>query len=773
MKENLEQHAFYAKLDNIDKEMLLKLRKAQKEQGDMLPLRTIREEKEIQEQNRLEVIKHLKAIDLKKPADTKDEYLDPINYMNEMKQIKHQMKQSGYSLVFKSSVATKKHFTDMLTQEPKILHISCHGVKQKVKTRVNEGSVSRLQRENCLVFETDDGDGLLMNSNEINKMIKKSLPNLDVVILAVCDSDFAGKIFLKCTAKHVICITKDSYVLDEVAIQFSSYFYQFIFEVKSVCESFKKAKAAVGHQYKQCEADMFQIYNQWEHNADYDYADDNSEELPVEHSENCMSNFNQYMKVGSYQCESKHVLIKQIPAKIPNLKFREKEMIELIHKIKGRQRIVMVTGLHGIGKSGVANNVLHHIYARKEITGGVLWVQLKGTKDVYAVLKELQKYIYKSLVLSNDEINEHTKKTATKKDLTDSIIEFFNNHQKSEFANKFRRSKAAKNAGNEFLICFDNAEGIIKKEKENFQLLLKNMIDHCPQLRLVITSNATFNEYGNILHPDHHYVSQLTTVQSVELFLETLEQLDFKDTKNTHVFDMICADKRYPIQKLLIKHPTKKLFPDQLADENFKKKMLIMLRSHITLVEALCYHALFKELAGNPTSIVILASVLANDTIKNCNTLTELYESTINERRDHYKEGDQDDDDASSREGDNDMEKLTPNNFALTFAIETSIKLLDASNKPALRLLYMLGCLPAGVTMQQLEELITDPEEPTHVLAKMCFTENDEDRIRLTPHMIEHTKKTIESESKEKIMRQISSYYIKILEEFYLVNSGE
>ena len=68
------------------------------------------------------------------------------------------------------------------------------------------------------------------------------------------------------------------------------------------------------------------------------------------------------------------MLIKQIPAKIPNLKFREKEMIELIRKIKGRQRIVMVTGLHGIGKSGVANNVLHHIYARKEITGGVLWV---------------------------------------------------------------------------------------------------------------------------------------------------------------------------------------------------------------------------------------------------------------------------------------------------------------------------------------------------------------------------------------------------------------
>ena len=71
---------------------------------------------------------------------------------------------------------------------------------------MGEGSESRLQRENCLVFETENGDGVLMNSTEINRMIKKSLPNLDVVILAVCDSDFAGKIFLKCTAKHVICI---------------------------------------------------------------------------------------------------------------------------------------------------------------------------------------------------------------------------------------------------------------------------------------------------------------------------------------------------------------------------------------------------------------------------------------------------------------------------------------------------------------------------------------------------------------------------------------
>ena len=50
---------------------------------------------------------------------------------------------------------------------------------------------------------------------------------------------------------------------------------------------------------------------------------------------------------------------------MPNLKFRETEMTEMIGNIMGPNRLVMVIGLHGIGKSSVANNVLHHIYERK------------------------------------------------------------------------------------------------------------------------------------------------------------------------------------------------------------------------------------------------------------------------------------------------------------------------------------------------------------------------------------------------------------------------
>ena len=65
--------------------------------------------------------------------------------------------------------------------------------------------------------------------------------------------------------------------------------------------------------------------------------------------------------------------------------------------------------------------------------------------------------------------------------------------------------------------------------------------------------------------------------------------------------------------------------------------MLTKLKSDIFAKEAMCYDALFKELSGNPTSVVILASVLANPTLK-CNTLADLYVSTIKERRDHFED---------------------------------------------------------------------------------------------------------------------------------------
>ena len=82
----------------------------------------------------------------------------------------------------------------------------------------------------------------------------------------------------------------------------------------------------------------------------------------------------------------------------------------------------MLLGLQGIGKSSIARNAFNYINERKFIGGGVLWVQLKGVRDVYTLKKLLQRYIYNSLNLSKDDIVEYTIKYSTLRELSNLII---------------------------------------------------------------------------------------------------------------------------------------------------------------------------------------------------------------------------------------------------------------------------------------------------------------------------------------------------------------
>ena len=60
------------------------------------------------------------------------------------------------------------------------------------------------------------------------------------------------------------------------------------------------------------------------------------------------------------------------------------------------------------------------------MTGGVLWVQLKGVKDEYAIIKQIQSFIYKALNLTKDEIQELIRNACNEKDLLDFITNFLN-----------------------------------------------------------------------------------------------------------------------------------------------------------------------------------------------------------------------------------------------------------------------------------------------------------------------------------------------------------
>ena len=132
------------------------------------------------------------------------------------------------------------------------------------------------------------------------------------------------------------------------------------------------------------------------------------------------------------------------------------------------ERLIMLLGLHGVGKSSVARNALHYIHERKYMSGGILWVQLKGSRDIYSVTKQIQSYIYRAINLTKDEIVELTRDTCTEEDLLVFIINFLNNPA-LKYKDKFRRkSILTKGANYDFLICFDNAEELIVHRQKAF-----------------------------------------------------------------------------------------------------------------------------------------------------------------------------------------------------------------------------------------------------------------------------------------------------------------
>ena len=91
----------------------------------------------------------------------------------------------------------------MLRKKPKVLHISCHGVKTKVRKN------NIFEDQPCLLFEDESGKGELLSDDELDEFLKKEVHKLDLVYLAACDSEEIAKIFLKNGAKQVICTKND------------------------------------------------------------------------------------------------------------------------------------------------------------------------------------------------------------------------------------------------------------------------------------------------------------------------------------------------------------------------------------------------------------------------------------------------------------------------------------------------------------------------------------------------------------------------------------
>ena len=75
------------------------------------------------------------------------------------------------------------------------------------------------------------------------------MPDLDLVFVAACKSDFVGRIFQKTGAKHVICVKQEKEILDNAAIAFTKSFYYQVFIKQNICDAFERALADTQCQF--------------------------------------------------------------------------------------------------------------------------------------------------------------------------------------------------------------------------------------------------------------------------------------------------------------------------------------------------------------------------------------------------------------------------------------------------------------------------------------------------------------------------------------------
>ena len=148
----------------------------------------------------------------------------PLHFAEEVRNIKHAIKNSKKRIVFKSMVATQANLCEMLNKEPRILHISCHGIENS-NISMGFNYMEYKDEGNFLLLENSTGEGELVSARKLQKLITSTLPNLDLVFVAACDSEFVGRIFQKCGVKHVVCVKKQKHVLDAAAIEFTKIFY--------------------------------------------------------------------------------------------------------------------------------------------------------------------------------------------------------------------------------------------------------------------------------------------------------------------------------------------------------------------------------------------------------------------------------------------------------------------------------------------------------------------------------------------------------------------
>jgi len=137
-------------------------------------------------------------------------------------------------------IATLEHLVNVLSLNPTILHIICHGEYNKQRGQF------------YLCFE-DNGELREVYSENLKGILNQVDLKTKIVFVNACHSEEVAKVFNEAGIPCVIAVQSELKIDDYIAQKFSENFYWQLFEGKSVGEAFRFAKAgAAGNDVYTC-----------------------------------------------------------------------------------------------------------------------------------------------------------------------------------------------------------------------------------------------------------------------------------------------------------------------------------------------------------------------------------------------------------------------------------------------------------------------------------------------------------------------------------------
>lgn len=250
-----------------------------------------------------------------------------------------------------------------------------------------------------------------------------------------------------------------------------------------------------------------------------------------------------------------------------------------------------------------------------------------------------------------------------------------------------------------FLLALDNCECLIDKSGEVFKELLSFFMNKCKMLKILVISRNDFgtNYEGEQIQP--LILPQLGSKQAVQFFLDVIGDEKRMKITTDEIIELILNTPFYPFNKAI---PQKgKIISEQITDES-REEQKKLLEANLTLgidnakvVEILSYHDLFRLLQGNPTSLTRCANVYLNP-FNEMNSLLDLYKMV-------KQSNNINDEDEYPDKIDDTRPRIHLNNESVQAMTKLAIEMLPSYE--AKNLLYFIGCLPAGLTRNQLNEI--------------------------------------------------------------------